>query len=231
MVRMRLLVFVAVVSCVWSIGCARAQDQATTRVPSFVSDHMVLQRDVPNRIWGWDKPGTNVDVKLGPHTAAATADDDGTWSVEMPPLEAGGPHQLTVAGTDKLAIEDVLVGEVWICSGQSNMEWTVAASDNPEEEIAAANHPQIRHFKVHHQPAAEPQSDLRGDGWQPASPETAGQFTAAGYYFARELHSKLNVPIGIIGTNWGGTRIEPWTPPEGFKSVPALSDIADKLEN
>jgi sialate O-acetylesterase len=109
------------------------------------------------------------------------------------------------------------------------MEWSVQQSNNPQEEIAAANHPRIRHIKIPHVPAATPQTDVTSKGWEVCSPQTAAAFTAVGYYFGRELQKDLDVPIGLIGSNWGGTRIEPWTPPEGFQAVPALKDIADKL--
>jgi sialate O-acetylesterase len=147
-------------------------------------------------------------------------------------MAAGGPLNLSIEGSSKVSVADILVGEVWVCSGQSNMEWTVAASGNPEQEIAQGNHPQIRHFKVNHAPADQPQHDVATEhGWQAASSQTVGEFTAAGYYFARELHRQLGVPIGIIGSNWGGTRIEPWTPPQGFRQVPALQELADRLDS
>ncbi len=216
---------------VWSASVGWAQADGGTRVPSFFSDHMVVQRDAPVRVWGWDQPGTSVSVTMGDQHLQAKADEHGAWAVELPGLPAGGPHELTIAGTKKIKISDILAGEVWICSGQSNMEWTVAASDNSEAEIAAGEHPTIRHFKVQHRPSDQPLEDLPGGDWQPASPATVGNFTAAGYYFARALQDELDVPIGIIGTNWGGTRIEPWTPPVGFQQVPKLADIAGKLES
>ena len=124
----------------------------------------------------------------------------------------------------------MLVGEVWLCSGQSNMEWTVRASGNAAEEISAANHPRIRHIKIPNTPAAKPQNDVKSDGWKVCTPENAANFTAVGYYFGRKLMQDLDVPVGLIGSHWGGTRIEPWTPPVGFQQVPALKDIADKLD-
>lgn len=145
-------------------------------------------------------------------------------------MSAGGPHTLTVEGTTKIELKDILVGEVWLCSGQSNMEWSVAQSDNAQAEIQAANYPQIRHIKIPHRPAETPQADVPSDGWKVCSPQTVPGFTAVGYYFARYLHKELNVPIGLIGSNWGGTRIEPWTPPAGFQAVPALSNIAENLD-
>lgn len=204
--------------------------EAATKLPSFLTDHMVLQRGVANRIWGWDKPGTEVAVNAGGQTARGTADGAGNWSVQLSPMQAGGPIEIQVKGTTEIKLADVMIGDVWVCSGQSNMEWNVGQSANAAEEIAAGNLPQIRHVKIEHVPADKPQSDVRSSGWKVASSETVGEFTAAGYFFAKTLQPEINVPIGLIGVNWGGTRIEPWTPPVGFQQVPALHDIAGKLD-
>jgi len=135
-----------------------------------------------------------------------------------------------VTGTSTVTIKNVLVGEVWFCSGQSNMEWRVRQSNNPKEEMAAANHPRIRHIKFPHRPAADPQVNIPSDGWKVCSPATVGDFTGVGYYFGRHLLEELDVPIGLLGCNWGGTRIEPWTPPVGFRAVPKLADITGRLD-
>ena len=203
---------------------------AELKLPTVISDHMVLQRDRPLAIWGWDTPGTEVSVKLGDATAKGKADADGKWSVQLSPQKAGGPHTITIAGTNSIMLQDVLVGEVWLCSGQSNMEWAVDQSKDAAKEIEAANHPRIRHIKIPHTPMATPQTDVMSSGWLEANSKNVPKFTAVGYYFARNLQQELDVPIGLIGSNWGGTRIEPWTPPQGFRDVPALKDIADKLD-
>lgn len=205
--------------------------QAEVKLPSVIGSHMVLQRDAEVPIWGWDDPGTTVTVAIGDQSVSAVTDDAGRWLVQLQPLKAGGPHTLSIQGSSQVTLEDVAIGEVWLCSGQSNMEWTVNASNNPAEERAAANYPMIRHIKIPHRPAAEPQDDVPSNGWERTTPETVGQFTAVGYFFGRALHKELDVPIGLIGSNWGGTRIEPWTPPIGFKSVPALKSIADNLDD
>jgi sialate O-acetylesterase len=124
----------------------------------------------------------------------------------------------------------VVVGDVWLCSGQSNMEWVVAGAANPKEEIAAGSHPLIRQIKVNNPGAEKPEAKVVSGGWQNASPQTVAGFTAVGYYFAREVRKDVDVPIGLLSANWGGTRIEPWTPPQGFRGVAALKDIADKLD-
>jgi len=204
---------------------------AAVKLPSIIGDNMVLQRDRAVPVWGWDDAGTQVTVTVGEAKATATADAGGRWAVELPAMKAGGPFTMTIEGTDTVTVKDILIGEVWVCSGQSNMEWTVSNSNNAPEEIAAANHLQIRHIKIPHVPADQPQDNVPSDGWKVCSPETVAGFTAVGYFFGRYLNQQLDVPIGLIGSNWGGTRIEPWTPPIGFQSVPALKDIADNLAN
>ncbi|NIP84696.1 MAG: 9-O-acetylesterase [Planctomycetales bacterium] len=207
---------------------------AEFRLPRVFSDHMVLQRDAPLPIWGWANAGEKVTVRFADQEKSATADPAGRWQVALDALPASAePRVLTVQVETQdapTAIKDVLVGEVWLCSGQSNMEWTVAQSANPQAEIAAGNHPRIRHIKIPHTPAAKPQDEVPTEGWQVCSPQTVPRFTAVGYYFARQLQEKLDVPVGLIGSNWGGTRIEPWIPPEGFRSVEALRDIAQNLD-
>jgi len=209
----------------FSFGSARAE----VRLPGFFNDHMVLQRGKPIPIWGWADPGEEISVSLsGGAAASASADKEGRWRVALESMAAGGPHTLTVVGSNKIQIDDVLIGEVWLCSGQSNMEWTVSRSLNPQEEAAAADFPRIRHVKVARKTSGQPLDDLSAE-WQVCSPATVRNFTAAGYFMARTLHRELDVPIGLINSSWGGTRIEPWTPIEGFELVPKLNDILDKV--
>ena len=210
--------------------------QAELKLSRVFSDHMVLQQEMPIRIWGWAEPGASVQVSMSELKRADSletkADPDGKWMVSLAPQKARGKtwSLSVVSGDERVSLKDILLGEVWICSGQSNMEWTVQRSANPKEEIAAANHPQIRMFNVpKHLKQNEPQKDAQEAEWQICSPETIPSFSAVGYYFGRELHQNLKVPIGLVGTNWGGTRIEPWTPPVGFKAVPELKDYVKAL--
>lgn len=212
------------------LGLLAAPATAATRLPSIFSDHMVLQREQPLTFWGWDDPGTDVTIQVGPHRVSVKTGDDGKWLAMLPVMRDVGPHRLKVEGTTVVEREGILVGEVWLCSGQSNMEWRVKQSLNATEEIAAANYPQIHHIKIPHTTAEKPQADVPSEGWQICSPATVKEFTAVGYYFGRQLHKELNVPIGLIGSNWGGTRIEPWTCPAGFQRVSGLRDIADRLD-
>ncbi|MFN0054337.1 MAG: sialate O-acetylesterase [Planctomycetales bacterium] len=204
---------------------------ANVKLPSIIGSNMVLQRDRPLPIWGWADPGEEVTVTLGDAKASAKADAQGNWQVKLPARKASAtPIEMTIAGKDTVKLTGIVVGEVWLCSGQSNMEWSVAQSTNAQQEIADSNHPLIRHIKIPHTPADKPQSNVESKGWEVCSPQTSAAFTATGYYFARHLRLQLDVPIGLIGSNWGGTRIEPWTPPEGFRQVAALKGIADNLE-
>ena len=201
-------------------------------LPRIFSDNMVLQRGIPLKVWGWADPGQSVEVSFSAQKKITKAGEDGKWAVTLDPLLANAePGELSIAaGTQRVSIKNVLVGEVWICSGQSNMEWTLKDTDHAADTIAAANFPLIRQFKVPHVTNAKPQKDLPGD-WAVCSPGTAANFTGVGYYFGLQLYKKLNVPIGLINTSWGGTRIEPWTDPEGFKLSPGLKDISELIAN
>lgn len=218
---------VAVVLTVHLISPVRAE----VSIPSVIGSHMVLQRDVACPIWGWAAADEEVTVEFAGQKLTAKPDAAGKWLVRLQPLKANAAGQvMTIRGKNTLTLDDILVGEVWLCSGQSNMEWTVASSNNPAEEISAGNHPRIRHIKIPHVPTQKPQDNVQSDGWKAATPQTVASFTAVGYYFGRELMKELDVPVGLIGSNWGGTRIEPWTPPVGFQQVPALKAIAEQLD-
>ena len=198
---------------------------ADVRMPAVFSDHMVLQQQQKIHVWGWADVGEAVSVKIGSNSANAKADTTGRWQVELPPMMASKvPTTISIKGNNAVEITDVLVGEVWLCSGQSNMEWPVAACVNAQQEIADAKHPMIRHIKVPLVPSMTPLDNFKAN-WQVCSPETAGSFTACGYFMARQLQKELDVPVGLINSSWGGTRIEPWTPPVGFERVAALQDI------
>ena len=200
---------------------------ADVRLPAVIGSNMVLQQDQPLPIWGWAEPGEQVTVAIGTNKSIAKAGPDGKWKVTLEKMRAGGPLTMTIVGKNSIKLENILVGEVWVCSGQSNMEWSLAASMNPREEIAAANYPKIRLFHVPKVPAGQPAEDVKAS-WKVCSPKTAPRFSAVGYYYGRALHKELKVPIGLINSSWGGTRIEPWTPPAGFELVPALDDFQQK---
>ena len=202
--------------------------QAELRLPAIFGDHMVLQQQQPNPVWGWDTPGTKIAVSFAGQNYSTTAGEDGKWTVKLAPLPANAaPQTLTISGSTQREIQDVLIGEVWLCSGQSNMEMGIGMVQDGAKEIAAANFPNLRLMMVPNLWKPEPMADMAGT-WKVCTPENIAAggwngFSAAGYFFGRELHRKLNVPVGLIDADWGGTRIESWTPPEGFAAVPALS--------
>lgn len=200
------------------------------RLPAIFGDHMVLQSNMPVPIWGWAASGEEVAVivkeKLSRVTKAAS---DGRWMVKLPPQPPGGPYELIVrTRNETIRFVDVLFGEVWICSGQSNMEWPVQWAQNAQQEIATANFPQIRFFIVEKAVALEPQSDCKGR-WVVCSAETIGGFSAVGYFFGREIHKQLKVPVVLVGTYWGGTPAESWTDLEELESDPELGTILSRL--
>ena len=170
---------------------------AEVRLPAIISDNMVLQQNAKVRIWGNANAGERVIVTFAKRTSHAVADTQGHWQVFIGPFKAGGPFELTVKGENLVTIKNVLVGEVWVCSGQSNMEWPLINTVDGDQAVAQANYPQIRLFTVTHQTAATPLNDLQGR-WVVTSPDEAAQFSAVGYFFGRELHRELKVPVGLI---------------------------------
>ncbi len=209
-----------------AVSSARAE----IRLARIFSDGVVLQRQKPVPVWGWANPGAKFNVSFAGQTKPATADPSGKWTVSFAPMEAGGPFELKISGDgENLTVKDVLVGEVWLCSGQSNMEWTVKQADNFAREKLDADYPQIRHFYVEHKVEIEPQKDLKSGDWKKASPETVGDFTAIGFFFARELYKKLKVPVGLVHSSWGGSQIEGWISREGMVSSDVLGDYGRNL--
>jgi sialate O-acetylesterase len=191
------------------------------RMPRIFSSHMVLQRDKSIPLWGKGKPGERITVELGGNRQNVRIDQTGNWRLDLPPLPAGGPHQLEISGYQNLSYEDVLMGDVWLASGQSNMQWSLEWEvDNYEEEIAAADHPNLRLFTVPREVAYTPQTDISGGEWMRSSPENVGSFSAVAYFFGRDLLKELNVPIGIIHSSWGGTPAEAWTSGEMLTTLP-----------
>ena len=208
--------------------------RADIRMPHVFGSHMVLQRDKPIIIWGWANPGETVTVQLGQESKSTQANERGEWKVTLPAMAAGGPFTLTVSGSSTVTCDDVMIGEVWLCSGQSNMEFGMGMVSNSAAEIADADHPGIRLLLVKRNWLGQPTNDIDGT-WKICTPQTVTEggwngFSAVAYFFGRELNQKLGVPIGLIESDWGGTRIESWTPPEGFARVPALKDEYRRVE-
>jgi len=197
--------------------------RAEVRLAAVFGDHMVLQRDMPVPVWGWAEPGEAVTVTFGGQTVRTDAGAAGQWMVRLAAMPANTtPQDLVVQGSNTMTLGDILVGDVWLCSGQSNMEWGLGACHAPED-VRAANHPLIRHFKVHVNFQPAPVTDPRTSGWQASRPDNIHWNTAVGYYFARRIHEETGVPIGILNSSVGGTAIEPWTPPLGLEGTPELA--------
>lgn len=191
---------------------------ANVTLPKIFGDNMVLQRNKQIPVWGWAEANEKITVQFNHQTKLVTADKTGNWRINLDKETAGGPFQLIVKGNNTITFSNVLVGEVWICSGQSNMEFMVRSAINSDNEIAAANYPEIRHIKIPNTISSIPKNDISKGEWEVCSPSTAGDFTAVGFFFARELYNQLKVPIGLINTSWGGTHVETWTSHEAFES-------------
>lgn len=184
------------------------------------TDNMVLQREIATPVWGWTKAGTGISVSLNGKEAKTKADSNGKWMAKLPAQPAGGPYELKISGQQEVTLENVMLGDVWICSGQSNMEWSMRGTNNSKEEIAAANHPNIRLYNVAKKISLEPQEQVSGQ-WQVCSSQTIGGFSAVGFFFGRKLQKDLNVSIGLINSSWGGTICEAWA------SAEALNELDD----
>ena len=220
---------------VFAVCLTAATVTADVRLPAVFSDQMVLQQRSSVVVWGWAEPGERVRVKgswqwLG--GATTVADDRGTWRVQLNTPRAGGPHTLTIQGNNEIVLNDVLIGEVWVCSGQSNMEWTFGRlnTDEARNAVETADFPHIRLFTVHKNIALEPQADCTGQ-WRVCTPETVSEFSAVAFYYGRALHQALDVPIGLINTSWGGTVAEAWTSAEALRAHGDFEDVLERIQN
>jgi len=216
---------ILVVLSVWSAGAL-----ADVKLPAVIGDNMVLQRGGSTPIWGWADAGEKVTVAATwGGKAEATADQDGKWMVKVELPTSAGPFEITIAGKNTITLKNVLVGEVWVCSGQSNMEFSVRQAVDSNAEIASANYPQIRLFTVTKKVADKPESDCAGK-WQECNPQTVWGFSAVGYFFGRYLHKELNAPIGLINTSWGGTPAEAWMSRQFLESDADFKPILERGE-
>ncbi|MDD3587511.1 MAG: sialate O-acetylesterase [Thermoguttaceae bacterium] len=209
------------------IFCCQAV-QAEVKMPAVFASHMVLQRDLDTPIWGWAAATETVTITVAGQTKKATAEADGKWFVRLDPVKAGGPYTMTVTGTkNKIVFDDVLFGDVWLCSGQSNMGFTVNRSVNAEKEIAAANFPNIRLLRIQTTSKALPQTDVQVTPWAACTPKNVPSFTAVGFYFGRKLYQELNIPIGLINCSWGGSTCEAWVNEKVLAGYPDLAPLVD----
>lgn len=205
---------------------------AEVKLPNIFTDHMVLQQGQANKIWGKGKAGEKVTVSIGDHKVETVTDDSGNWTTKIPELKVGGPYVLKVTGENTIEIKDVLVGEVWICSGQSNMQWSVRSSSDPDLEKLAANYPNIRMINFPQVGTQDPIWSHDDRKWKVANPENVSDFSAVGYFFARQIHLSTNVPIGMINNAWGGSACEAWIDRSVVAAeFPKLNDRWVSLEN
>jgi len=210
---------------------------AEIKLPSILGTNMIIQQGKPANIWGKAEPNEKITVQIAEEVVRTTADNKGLWEVTLKSREANGESlQMTISGTksQKIKLENILVGEVWVCSGQSNMQWSMSQTHSPIPEIQRADYPNIRLFYVPRKISTQPQNDVDAE-WDICSPETIGSFSAVAYYFGQEIYNELDVPVGLINSNWGGTRIEPWTPdseiePLGTIYKNNLKEALPKLE-
>ncbi len=195
-------------------------------LPRFFADHMILQRDIEIPVWGKSQPGSEITVTLYNTSVQTKANENGEWNVHLPQMQAGGPFQMTISsnGNDKITINDVLIGDVWLASGQSNMEWRVKEAANAKEEISNANYPKIRFFIVPHKKNYKVENDVSGGEWQICDSTAVKEFSAVAYYFSRKIHQDINVPVGIIQSTWGGSPVEAWTSKEMLLSSEITRD-------
>ncbi|MDX2081773.1 MAG: sialate O-acetylesterase [Terrimicrobiaceae bacterium] len=204
---------------------------ADVTLPAIFSDHAVLLKSEKVPVWGKADPGEQVTVSVAGKSASAKAGDDGKWTVALDLSEAApGPFEMTVQGKNQIAIRDVVVGEVWLASGQSNMEWVLNNSTGSSEEVAASANPMLRQFLVKKNASPEPAGEAQGE-WVVASPQTSGNFSAVAYYFGKRLQNEVKVPVGIVNATWGGTPSEAWTSREALATVPDLDASSERLHS
>jgi sialate O-acetylesterase len=203
---------------------------ANVKLPKVFSDNMVLQRNIETPVWGWADVGEKVTILFHDQKVKTTADKDGKWIVRLEPEKAGGPFSMIIKGKSEITLNNILVGDVWICSGQSNMEWPLWNTNNGADALKEADNQQIRLLFVPHTTSLSPLEDFNGDGWSVSDYETAHDFSAVGYYFGAFLQKELNVPIGLISSNWGGTRVESWTSAESCDKNNFLKEWYDKIK-
>ena len=213
------------ISFVIGLLCAGIPISANVSLPKIFGDNMVLQRHVPVPVWGWADANEKIEVRFNNQVKTAKAGKDGKWILHLEPENAGGPYTLIIKGKNLVQINNVLVGEVWICSGQSNMEWTVGQSMNAKEEIENANIPFIRHIKISKTISSLPNDDLTSGTWEVCDSSTVADFTGIGYFFARRIYDELKIPVGLINASWGGTNIETWISREAFENSDEFKEM------
>ena len=225
--RINTMLRISVLACL--AAALAPSGQCEVKLPGIISSHMVLQRGMPIHVWGWSDPGEKVSVEFNGASRSAVGDELGDWSVYLPPQSAGGPYQLTIAGSNRIVLDDVLIGDVWFASGQSNMEMPLkgfngAPLKDSAKEIANANNPRIRLLLIPHKSSDFPLRDADAS-WTVCSPETAANFSAVAYFFGRDIVNQEHVPVGLIDSTWGGTVVEAWMSLDAISSDAGLMPV------
>lgn len=214
-----------------AVACIGMLCDGQVHLSKMFADHMVLQRNQQIPVWGWSIPNDRIEITLNSQSKITEADGTGKWMVKLNPETAGGPYEMKISGKNTISITDVMIGDVWVCSGQSNMEWPVKSSLNAMDEIKAAKNFKIRQFLVGRDVESIPKDKLKEGNWSVCSPESAGNFTAVGYFFAKNLQEELDVPIGLINTTWGGTNIETWISRNAFEEDEEFKSMISGMPN
>ena len=202
---------------------------AEVRLPRIISSNMVLQRNQECRIWGWADKGERISVEFNGIERSTRADKQGWWLVTFPAMKAGGSYDMVIQGKNLIELDNILIGDVWVCSGQSNIVWSIDRLPTMEQDTATAKYPGIRLFTVPRNAKNRPVADMSSGEWQVCNPETVLPFSAVGYFFGRDIHKELHVPVGLLSTNWGGTNVETWTSGESISQVEGFAERVANL--
>ncbi len=205
---------------------------AIVKLPSVVSDNMMIQRDTPAKLWGWADNGETINIAFNGQTVKAKAGKDGIWRAQLKAMPYGGPYEMTITGkSNKITLKNILIGDIWVCGGQSNMEWVVGSSNKAGEEVAQANYPKIRLLTVNKNMANAPLLNADASGWVECNPQNVIYFSAIGYFFGRDLYKQLDIPIGLINASLGGTNIETWMSIPAMLAQPDYKQKMDALQS
>ncbi len=224
---MRKAIFILLIS----LSTLNSRIYAEVRLPSFLTDNMVLQRDIPVNIWGWANPGEKITVQFNGQKVSIKADAEGKWKLQLNPTKAGGPYEIHVKGKNEIILKNILFGDVWVCGGQSNMEWTLQSASNWDKEADSADLPNIRLLTITKKMSSKPKEDVENSKWQVCNANNAAIFSAIGYYFGKNLFRHLNIPIGLINSNWGGTDIETWISMETMLKDNDYKKVMENMKN
>ena len=219
------------ISTVVLIAISTLISKADVSVADIFSDNMVLQRNINVKVWGNADAGERLWVSFNGQKRRAKADNKGLWSVMIEPMKAGGPLNMIISGKNKIILKNILIGDVWICSGQSNMQMKVSETNNADQEIEKANYPNIRLFDVPRKVSNVPIDTMSNVSWKICTPKNIKNFSAVGYYFGRDLQKEIDVPIGLIHSSWGGTCVETWTSKASITKVSKYEDFGERIDN